>query len=178
MRRSLRLTGSVFVALAVAGCGDETTQAKGRAEAPSTIEAGVEQAGAGVTSAGVAGKVPARWYEPARVERGGATYAQHCAACHGNSAQGDANWRKQGANGRFPPPPLDGSGHAWHHPLSALGSQIKHGAPGGGGSMPRFAAALSDEQILDVIAWFQSHWPDEIYAAWSKAEERARQAGQ
>jgi len=44
--------------------------------------------------------------------------------------------------------------------------------------MPRFAAALSDEQILDVIAWFQSHWPDEIYAAWSKAEERARQAGQ
>ena len=100
-------------------------------------------------------------------------YAQHCANCHGESAQGTFAWRKRDADGKFPPPPLDGTAHAWHHPIRVLGSQIKSGAPGGQGSMPGFAAALSDEQVLDVIAWFQSHWSDEIYAAWLDIETRS-----
>lgn len=32
--------------------------------------------------------------------------------------------------------------------------------------MPPFADVLTDAEIDVVIAWFQSHWPDRIYAAW------------
>jgi len=32
--------------------------------------------------------------------------------------------------------------------------------------MPGFAELLSDAEIDAVIAWFQSFWLDEIYAAW------------
>lgn len=62
----------------------------------------------------------------------------------------------------------------WHHPLRVLGSQIKYGAPGGQGSMPGFAQTLSDKKVLDVIAWFQDRWSDEIYAAWYDIETRSR----
>ena len=33
---------------------------------------------------------------------------------------------------------------------------------------------LSDEEILDVIAWFQDKWSDEIYTAWYDIELRSR----
>ena len=117
-----------------------------------------------------------RWYTPEQVQRGAVPYAQNCASCHGADAQGSFTWRKQGADGLFPPPPLDGTGHAWHHPLLALTAQIKSGAPGGRGNMPGFAKTLSDGQINDVVAWFQDRWSDEIYAAWFKTESKARQA--
>jgi mono/diheme cytochrome c family protein len=118
-----------------------------------------------------------RWYKPDQVQRGAVLYAQNCASCHSAHAQGSFTWRKQGADGFFPPPPLDGTGHAWHHPLRALASQIKSGAPGGRGNMPSFAKTLSDEQIDDVIAWFQDRWPNDIYAAWFNTESKARRAG-
>ena len=114
-----------------------------------------------------------RWYSGGQVERGASVYAAHCVACHGPNAEGTENWRQRGADGKFPPPPIDGSGHAWHHPMRVLGAQIKFGAPGGKGSMPGFADKLSDAQIIDVIAWIQSKWPDKIYAAWAEIQQRS-----
>jgi mono/diheme cytochrome c family protein len=118
----------------------------------------------------------ARWYKFDAVQRGAMLYKENCASCHGDKGQGAVDWRKQGADGVFPAPPLNGTGHAWHHPLKALGSQIKFGAPGGRGNMPGFSKTLSDEQILEVIAWFQNQWSDENYVAWSTTEKRAREA--
>ena len=115
-----------------------------------------------------------RWYTPAHVERGSVVYAENCAVCHGPNGEGTRNWRQRTADGKFPPPPLDGSAHTWHHPIRILGRQIKFGTPGGLGSMPGFADKLSDEQIIDVIAWFQDRWPDEIYATWVKIDARSR----
>lgn len=115
-----------------------------------------------------------RWYSADNVTRGGPIYAQYCAACHGDGGQGTFAWRKTDADGKYPPPPLNGTGHAWHHPIRALGSQIKFGAPGGSGTMPGFAQALSDEDVIDVIAWFQDKWSDEIYAAWLTRELQSR----
>jgi mono/diheme cytochrome c family protein len=40
--------------------------------------------------------------------------------------------------------------------------------------MPAFAESLSDEQVLDAIAWFQSRWSDEIYAAWNARDTKDR----
>jgi mono/diheme cytochrome c family protein len=118
--------------------------------------------------------VASRWYTPDNVSRGTVIFAQYCADCHGKVGQGSFTWRQQGADGKFPPPPVNGTGHAWHHPIRALGSQIKFGAPGGSGTMPGFAQALSDEDVIDVISWFQDKWSDEIYSAWLVREQQSR----
>ncbi len=115
-----------------------------------------------------------RWYSREHVQRGAPVYAQNCSVCHGQNAEGTKNWRQRTADGKFPPPPIDGTAHAWHHPITILGSQIKFGAPGGQGSMPGFAGKLSDEQIIDVIAWMQDKWSDEIYATWADLDLRSR----
>jgi len=109
-----------------------------------------------------------RWYSAKNVTRGAPVFAENCAVCHGKGAQGAFTWRRRSADGTFPPPPLDGSGHAWHHPLSGLAAHIKNGAAPGQGTMPSFAAALNDTQIHDGIAWFQSKWSDSIYRNWLK----------
>ncbi len=40
--------------------------------------------------------------------------------------------------------------------------------------MPSWKDKLTDAQIEQIIAWVQSRWPDEIYAAWLLTEEKAR----
>jgi mono/diheme cytochrome c family protein len=125
------------------------------------------------TSTGAATPSAERWYSRDQVERGAQVYADNCAVCHGKNGEGTGNWRQRMADGKFPPPPIDGTAHAWHHPIAILGKQIKFGAPGGQGSMPGFADKLSDQQIIDVIAWFQDRWPDEIYATWLEIEARS-----
>ncbi len=107
-----------------------------------------------------------RWYSADNVSRGAPIYAQTCAGCHGKVAQGSFAWRQRLADGTFPPPPLNGTAHTWHHPMGGLSSQIKFGAPGGKGSMPGFSQGLSDQDVTDVIAWFQDTWSDEIYTNW------------
>lgn len=114
-----------------------------------------------------------RWYQPAQVARGAALYAKNCSTCHGKAGEGAPGWQ-----GSALAPPLNGTGHAWHHPLGALGYQIKFGVPGGQGTMPGFASSLQDDDILDIIAWFQSQWPDDIYGAWVRIEIKSRQGKQ
>ena len=112
---------------------------------------------------------PDRWYTQEMVQQGKTIYQQNCAQCHGESAQGALDWRTPDSGGRYLPPPLNGSGHAWHHPLPQLRDVIKNGrGPDTPSDMPAWKAKLSDSEIDSVIAWFQSHWPDEIYQAWNR----------
>ncbi len=165
---------ALALVLGLAGCSDDPAPASSmRAGAQATVSAGGAGPGAGGGAAS-----QARWFGPEQVARGAQVYASNCAGCHGDSAQGTFNWRKPDASGKYPPPPLDGTAHTWHHPIRVLGAQIKFGAPGGQGMMPGFAQTLSDEQVLEVIAWFQSNWPDDIYAAWVDIEKRSRAAAQ
>ena len=106
--------------------------------------------------------------------QGAEVYRKHCASCHGDRAQGVFNWQKQGADGKYPPPPLDGSAHAWHHPQAALEQVIRQGTTMQGGNMPAWGKTLSDDDIRAVIAWFQSTWSDEIYRIWADLDLRAR----
>ncbi len=107
-----------------------------------------------------------RWYTAQMVDNGKATFAIRCAICHGRNAEATPNWKQTDANGNYPPPPLNGSAHAWHHDIDTLATVIKEGGRPLGGVMPAFGGQLSDKQVLEVIASFQSYWPDETYEKW------------
>lgn len=110
-----------------------------------------------------------RWYSAEQVSQGGELFQENCAGCHGDKAQGLAHdWKKPLADGSYPPPPLNGSAHAWHHPLPLLMRTIDRGGVPLGGVMPGFRDKLNEDEKLAVIAWFQSLWPDEIYQRWEK----------
>ena len=110
-----------------------------------------------------------RWYTEAQIDRGAEVFSANCAVCHGSQAQGlTENWRQRLDDGSLPPPPLDGSAHAWHHPLPVLIQVINRGGAEFGGKMPAFGEQLSEADKLAAIAWFQSLWSDEIYAQWQQ----------
>ena len=106
------------------------------------------------------------WYNAELVATGSQLFQQHCAECHGANAEGTREWKKADASGHYPPPPLNGSAHAWHHSIPQLARSIKQGSQQLGGVMPGFADKLDDQQILALIAFFQSKWPTEIYDSW------------
>ncbi len=109
-----------------------------------------------------------RWYSAQQVASGEVLFKQNCASCHGQNAEGTADWKKTDANGNYPPPPLNGSAHAWHHSNELLKSTIQEGGIKLGGVMPGFSGQLSDKEIDSVIAYFQSKWPDDIYLKWAE----------
>ncbi len=39
--------------------------------------------------------------------------------------------------------------------------------------MPGFADKLTLDEINAILAWVQSHWPEEIYAVWHQRNEQA-----
>ncbi len=140
------------------GCGKETAERK------TTVQAGTPPIPA----------VP-RDLDSALVARGAKIYRAHCAECHGANAEGAPNWHAKGADGKYPAPPLNGTGHAWHHPASALKWTIREGTAKLGGNMPPWKDTLPDRDIEAVIAWFQSLWPEEVYKNWVVMDGRARQ---
>ncbi len=107
-----------------------------------------------------------RWYSTAQIENGEPLFQENCASCHKSDASGTLNWRKTDSNGRYPPPPLNGTAHTWHHSLSVLHRTVRVGGIPLGGTMPGFGGKLSDRQIYDILAWVQSHWSDETYRVW------------
>lgn len=118
----------------------------------------------------------ARNPDSVQIQHGHQLFLQNCAICHGANAEGAPDWSRPDANGKYPPPPLNGSGHAWHHPQRALVATIKFGTVRIGGSMPAWQGKLSDQDIDDIIVWFQSLWPDELYAAWRRINHAAQQS--
>ena len=116
--------------------------------------------------------VPGRWYTAAQVEAGEPLYQTYCAVCHAADGSATADWRTLDENGNYPPPPLNGTAHTWHHPLDMLSSTIAEGGAAFGGVMPGFGAALSETDRLAIIAWFQSLWSDDIYRRWAEINAR------
>tara|TARA_B110000444_G_scaffold260692_1_gene308715 strand:+ start:583 stop:1044 length:462 start_codon:yes stop_codon:yes gene_type:complete len=110
-----------------------------------------------------------RWYDGEQVVLGRDVFTQNCAVCHGAQAQGIVgDWREKLDDGSFPPPPLNGSAHAWHHPQEVLMRVIDHGGEALGGKMPAFIDVLDRDEKLSAIAYFQSFWSEEIYQQWMK----------
>lgn len=109
-----------------------------------------------------------------QIRRGRQLYLKNCTVCHGIKGEGSPDWRKRNADGAYPPPPLNGTGHAWHHPKKVLVDTIMQGTARLGGKMPAWKDKLSVQEIDDIIVWFQSQWPEQIYEAWKRMDQEAR----
>lgn len=107
--------------------------------------------------------------DAAAVARGRAIYDDYCAACHGAALEGQPNWRERDAEGYLPAPPHDATGHTWHHPdsqlvaITWLGTERVVGQ-GYRSRMQGYEGILSETQVLEVLAYIKSTWPEEIIA--------------
>lgn len=101
---------------------------------------------------------------------GASLYATHCASCHGANLEGQPNWKKQNADGTFPAPPHDDSGHTWHHPDALLSQIIRaggNGNPAAKTNMPAYGDKLTDAEIVALLDFFKSRWsPDKRMYQW------------
>lgn len=156
-RATLTVIG-VALMLGLAGCDKPTETAKLQAKDNSSV----------------AVSVPPRNRDFSQILRGGRIYQQNCAVCHGKLAQGAPNWRQRDDDDKFPAPPLDGTGHTWHHSTRVLTGIIKNGTAELGGNMPAWKDQLDDQDIADVLAWIKAQWPDEIYTRWYRNDQRAK----
>lgn len=101
---------------------------------------------------------------PATIELGQEVYAESCASCHGADLEGQPDWRRRLDDGRMPAPPHDETGHTWHHADGQLFTITKNGVgavvPGYESDMPAFEGILSDAEIIAVLAYIKSTWPE------------------
>ncbi|MTI00160.1 cytochrome c [Roseibium sp. RKSG952] len=106
--------------------------------------------------------------DPELVAHGQKIYAANCASCHGNRLEGEPDWQTPNADGTFPAPPHDITGHTWHHGSELLFAITKYGVAQGAGleghvsNMPAFGGMLSDQDIIAVLSFIKSRWPEEI----------------
>ena len=112
-------------------------------------------------------QIAGRWYTGQQVHNGQELFQQYCSSCHGQNGEGTTEWKKRDAVGNLPPPPLNGSAHAWHHSIDILTKTITEGGAAWQGTMPAFGNQLNPEQKQSVIAFIQSLWSDEIYQRWA-----------
>jgi mono/diheme cytochrome c family protein len=115
---------------------------------------------------------PVRKMDTQQLALGERLYQANCASCHGAQAEGDKNWRQRDISGHFPPPPLNGSGHSWHHSTEVLTEVITYGRPNGKSKMPAWKGKLREAEIAAIVAWFQSQWPQPVYDAWYEMQQR------
>ena len=112
-------------------------------------------------------------FEGRDIGAGAALYAQNCAACHGAALEGQPDWRTPGPDGVLPAPPHDETGHTWHHDTGLLldytlkggaATLEARGVSGFKSGMPAFGDQLTEEEVLDILAYIRSHWSEEAQA--------------
>ena len=95
---------------------------------------------------------------------------------------GRAGLAVRDADGYLPAPPHDETGHTWHHPDDVLVAITTHGTEAliGGdyrSNMIGFGDVLSDQDILDVLAYIKSTWPDRVIERHDEINARAGGCG-
>ncbi len=130
---------------------------------------------------GTSSRVALRPDDPHVLELGAKIYQARCAACHGVHLEGQPQWRRTDATGRFPAPPHDASGHTWHHPDDLLFRITKYGVAKASNlkdydsAMPAFEGVLTDSEIVAVLSWIKAQWPREIRAHQDEVNAEAAQ---
>jgi mono/diheme cytochrome c family protein len=113
-----------------------------------------------------AAQISERLFSVESVIRGAKLYQERCAQCHGPEAQGHPDWLTAGV---VAAPPLNGTGNDWKRNKDEFVKIIKDGAKRDGKLvMPVWAGRLNEQDIEDVITWFQALWPSDVYERWRK----------
>ena len=101
------------------------------------------------------------------IDRGKIIYESYCVSCHQVNLSGAENWKGLDEDGHRKAPPLNGTGHTWHHDDASLHNIIKYGlakiVKNYEGKMIGFGDKINDKQIDSVLSYIKSHWEDEIY---------------
>ena len=101
------------------------------------------------------------------IARGKIVYESNCVSCHQVNLVGAENWKGVDKDGHRKAPPLNGTGHTWHHNDASLHNIIKYGlakiVKNYEGKMIGFGDKINDKQIDSVLSYIKSHWEDEIY---------------
>ena len=101
------------------------------------------------------------------IARGKIIYESNCVSCHQINLVGVENWKGVDEDGHRKAPPLNGTGHTWHHDDATLHNIIKYGlaklVKNYEGKMMGFEENLKDKDIDSVLSYIKSFWPDDIY---------------
>ena len=101
------------------------------------------------------------------IARGKIIYKSYCVSCHQVNLIGAENWKGVDEDGHRKAPPLNGTGHTWHHDDASLHNIIKYGlakiVKNYDGKMLGFEDNLKDKDIDSVLSYMKSFWPDDVY---------------
>jgi len=101
------------------------------------------------------------------IAKGKIAYENNCVSCHQINLSGAENWKALDEDGHRKAPPLNGTGHTWHHDDKTLHSIIKYGlaklVKNYQGKMAGFGDVLNDDEIDNVLAYIKSYWPKDKY---------------
>lgn len=121
---------------------------------------------------------------PMIVAAGEEIYAAQCASCHGANLEGEEDWQTRDADGYLPAPPHDENGHTWHHTDQALFRLTKFGLAKLSGlenyktRMPAYEGELTDEEIIAVLSFVKSKWPEEVQRRHDQVNQSANRKNQ
>ena len=100
------------------------------------------------------------------INHGKTLYKENCASCHGINLEGNPNWQTGvDEDGHRLAPPLDGSGHTWHHSKEQISNIIRYGLEvfidNYQGKMIG-NENLSDEESSLIYEYIYNMWPVDI----------------
>ncbi len=105
--------------------------------------------------------------DSALIAEGETVYDLHCAECHGVTLEGETGWEDLNEDGSYRSPAHDKTGHTWQHSDARLIQIVKLGGSRvspdvGVSNMPGYATVLAEREIVAVLTYIKSSWPDEI----------------
>ena len=110
---------------------------------------------------------------------GKSVYVQNCASCHGVKLEGQKDWMSRLPDGLMPAPPHDETGHTWHHSDKYLFMITKYGIEDIIGqkypnNMPAYKDILSDKEIISVLSYIKSTWPNKVKKIHDQINDREK----
>ena len=110
---------------------------------------------------------------------GKSVYVQNCASCHGVKLEGQKDWMSRLPDGLMPAPPHDETGHTWHHSDKYLFMITKYGIENIIGqkypnNMPAYKNILSDKEIISVLSYIKSTWPNKVKKIHDQINDREK----
>ena len=110
---------------------------------------------------------------------GKSVYVQNCASCHGTKLEGQKDWMSRLPDGLMPAPPHDETGHTWHHSDKYLFMITKYGIEDIIGqkypnNMPAYKGILSDKEIISVLSYIKSTWPNKVKKIHDQINDREK----